>query len=98
MPEEMISPEERIRDELLIHLSKATLDSGFKLLDRTTSIAATISGTLLSGYLAALGFLKPDYSDRNTLIRVLVPVIIWLGTLLISLFISLPHPEQVDFK
>jgi|ERR1700722_16614901 hypothetical protein len=93
-----MTPEEAIRDELLIHLSKATLDSGVKLLDRTTGTAATISGTLLSAYLAALGFLKPNYSDTGTLVYVLIPPAIWLFTLLVSLLISLPHPENIDLK
>jgi hypothetical protein len=93
-----MTPEENIRDELLIHLSKATLDSGVKLLDRTTGTASTISGTLLSAYLAALGFLKPDYSNRTTLLYALIPAAIWLVTLLVSLLISLPHPENVDLK
>jgi hypothetical protein len=93
-----VETENRFRDELLIHLAKSTLDSGGKLLDRIASTTATASGVLLSAYIAVLGFLKPGFNSYVQMIPVAIPAAIWLITLPVSLFITLPHKEQFDLK
>lgn len=93
-----VETENRFKDELLIHLAKSTLDSGGKLLDRIATTIATASGVLLSGYIAALGFLKPVFNSYVQMILVAIPAVIWLITLPVSLFITLPHKERFDLK
>ena len=89
--------EERLKDELLLHLAKSTLDSGAKLLDRLAATIASVSGTLLAAYIAALGFLKPTL-DHTQAVVVALPVSIWLITLPVSLFLTLPHKQRFDLK
>jgi hypothetical protein len=90
--------ENRFKDELIIHLAKSTLDSGAKLLDRLASTIASASATLLAAYIAALGFLKPTFESYGQMIPVAIPAAVWLFTLPVSLFLTLPHKERFDLK
>ncbi|MBV8138160.1 MAG: hypothetical protein JO121_21400 [Deltaproteobacteria bacterium] len=90
--------EDRFKDELRIHLAKSTLDSGAKLLDRLASTVASVSGTLLAAYVAALGFLRSTFESYGQMIPVAIPAAIWLVTLPVSLFLTLPHKERFDLK
>jgi hypothetical protein len=95
---EGLDRENRFKDELIVHLAKSTLDSGAKLLDRLAGTVASISGTLLAAYIAVLGFLKPSFESFEQMIPAAIPAVIWLITLPVSLFLTLPHKERFDLK